>query len=97
MKSENGQGIGAMEELFEEALPREKQLALVEALVDRAMGGDVRVAEYLFDRIYGRPALAARRTVADEVEMTTMDLSVLDESEVLMLDHLLKKCNAQVT
>jgi hypothetical protein len=56
---EDGGGV-ELARLLGEALPWAKRRAIVDVLVEEAVGGDVRVAEYLLDRLYGRPGLAER-------------------------------------
>jgi hypothetical protein len=82
---------GEVERLFEEALPWEKRRAVLDVLVKEAISGDVRVAEYLIDRLYGRPGMMAR-AIAAEPEAAPLDMSVLNDEEAIYLADLLGRC-----
>jgi len=79
------------ENLFVEALPPEQQREILKALADKAREGDVRVAAFLFDRLYGRPS-AARPAPGESDDTERYDLRVLDDTELETLARLLDKC-----
>jgi hypothetical protein len=80
------------EAIFDEALPPERQRAILEALVKKAGEGDVRIAAFLFDRLYGRPG-AAKAATTEGAAGPHFDLSRLADSEFNILVHLLEKCD----
>ena len=79
-------------ELFAEVMPRERRRAIVELLVGRAVDGDVRVAMYLFDRLYGRPNIAPAPMGFEEALTTPLDMGALDDMEAANLVDLLERC-----
>src|SRR5450432_1249915 len=81
-----------LERLFLEAFPPEKRSALLGALTEKALAGDVRAAAFLFDRIYGRPGAAPKPAESDETDGEHCDLRRLDDREMDVLDCLLEKC-----
>ena len=83
---------GASERLFARALLVERQEAILGALAEKAAAGDVHVAAFLFDRLYGRPAAAPTRTLSVPNEESPYDLRKLDDEELATLSHLLDKC-----
>jgi hypothetical protein len=94
-----GAGSGAEREgavgaarLFEEALPVETRCAVLATLVDKAVAGDLRVAEFLFERLYGRPGPTPRTERAEGDDAVHLDLSELDDGEIDTLVHLLGRC-----
>jgi hypothetical protein len=61
--------------LIDQGMPEEERLIIVKRLVVRAKKGDVKAAEFLFDRVYGRPTslsdaeLAEARTAAAKEQL----------------------------
>lgn len=51
-------GYSRLAELLDSALTDEIRRDIIAALADRAKAGDVRAAEFLFDRAYGKPRQA---------------------------------------
>ena len=84
------------EGLFARALPVSRQEAILNALAEKVSSGDVHVAAFLFDRLYGRPSFAPRRTLAVKPEQE-YDLRLLDDEELATLDRLLTKCTPGAT
>jgi hypothetical protein len=77
--------------LFDEALPPEKRRAILEALAEKAQAGDVRVAAFLFDRLYGRPAAAPAPRPGQSSDSERIDLRRLDDREMETFAGLFEK------
>ena len=77
--------------LFEEAFPLEKRRAILEALAEKALAGDVRVAAFLFDRFYGRPAAVPKPEPSQPADAGRVDLGRLDDEEMDTLAALFRK------
>ena len=93
-KQEGIPGEGDMDDLFDTALPVRKRREILDALVAKAVNGDLRVAGFLFDRLYGR-AGNTRKTAASEPESSRFDVRRLSEKEFKTLDRLLRKCEVR--
>jgi hypothetical protein len=81
------------ERLFGRVLPVTRQEAILDALAEKAAAGDVQVAAFLFDRLYGRPGTAPKRDPNAAGDGSKLDLRLLDDDEVSTLCAILQKCN----
>ncbi len=81
--------------LFEESVPLDKRRAIIDELVKRAAAGDVRVAAFLFDRLYGSPGAAAKPAAAEAKPASHFDLNRLPDKEFDFFVGLLEKCDTR--
>ena len=78
--------------LFDVAVSVRTRKAIVRALVEKAMAGDVRATAFLYDRIYGRPGAAAKPSPTDGLAKAVIAISRFNEEEMVTFARLLKKC-----
>jgi hypothetical protein len=72
-------------------LSEARRRAIVDVMVGKAMEGDVRAAAFLFDRFYGRPAVAALPEMDSEEEVRRMDLRRLGEDDLETIEGILRR------
>src|SRR4051794_40371520 len=68
--------------VFDVPVSARKRRAIVKALTEKAAAGDVQATAFLFDRMYGRPGVAAKASAAEGPEMVRLDVRRLDEEEM---------------
>jgi len=86
-----GNGEDAVK-LFGVSVSTRARRAIVKALVEKAMAGDVQATAFLFDRIYGRPGVSEKTSDADGLGKAVIEPSRLDEEEMIIFARLFKKC-----
>ena len=92
-------GERAVEEtvgLFDAVISLRRRRTILRALAGKAAAGDLQVAAFLFDRIYGRPGVAQAGAVgspkAAEAETVRLDVRRLNEKEMVTFARLFEKC-----
>jgi len=92
---ESATSADSMKLLFEEAVPLETRRAVLRKLAQQAVNGDLRVAAFLFDRVYGRPSAAEPGEGASDNSGSDFDLDRLNDREFNTVVRLLEKCSSR--
>jgi hypothetical protein len=82
--------------LFEETVPLETRRAVLRRLAQLAVDGDLRVAAFLFDRVYGRPTAAEPSEGVSDDHGLDFDLDRLNDREFNTVVRLLEKCSSRL-
>ena len=82
--------------LITQAVDDTKWLAILEAIYQQALLGDVSASAFLFDRKFGRPVTCLEMDEGDpEAQTQGLDLTQLTAEEMSMLESLLLKASFQ--
>ena len=79
-------------QIFHIELSARKQRAIVRKLTEKAVGGDLQVITFIFDRMYGKPGVTHKQNRTAETGLLRLDLTLLNEEEMKTFASLFQKC-----